>query len=283
MKKHHPFIVGIMIGSLSFALIPPTVNAGGAAGGGATEVTQIANNAQLIGIYAEKVKSYAKQLEQLQQEVLQYQNMIERLKIDTDNWTKLATSQWGDVMGDINKLAGAIKEGEAIAFSLANIDEVMREKFKGYTDFLDMKNLKLDVFEQNYKEWSDTLHSTVRSTMKGTQLQYEDFKTEEATMKQLQSMNDNAVGQMQAIQVSNQIANQYVGQLQKMRALLMLQNQLISTEAAKVQSEQDITTARISNYLREQEFEKEEKGSRKTFELHEKGQDGNQFKVKISE
>lgn len=281
MKKQHPFIVGLLTGLLLLATTPAPIYAGGL-GGGATEVTQIANNAQLIGIMGEEVKQYATQLEQLQQEVLQYQNMLERLKIDTDNWTKLAGSQWGDVIGDLNKLAGAIRQGEAIAFSLANVDQVMRDRFKGYTDFLDMKNLKRDVFELNYKSWSKTLHDTVQSTMKGTSLQYDDFATEDATMKELQSMNDNAEGQMQALQVANQISAQYVGQLQKMRALLMLQNQLISTEAAKNQSEKDITTARVSNYLKDQEYEKEENGSRKPFDLNEKGTDGNEFKVKIS-
>ena len=69
-------------------------------------------------------------------------------------------------------------------------------------------------------------------------MQSNQFATEEMTLKQLRTMSQSATGQMQAIQVGSQIAEQQVQQLQKLRQLMMAQlNQQNTYMAGQEQKE----------------------------------------------
>lgn len=199
MKKT---IIAAIVSASLVAAVPPSF-AGSVAGfGGATEITQLANNIELVNLYLQQVQSYATQLQQ-------YQNMIQ-------NTLNIPAQVWGAVQADLMDVANIVKQGQALAYSAANIASQFENTFKGFT-------FTGTDFKKEYRDLSRKTLDTLKGALMAANMQSNQFATEEMTLKQLRTMSQSATGQMQAIQVGVQIAEQQVQQLQKLRQLMMAQ------------------------------------------------------------
>ncbi len=195
---------------------------------GATEFTQILNNAELVGLAGQsgiqidnQVTQIAHQVEQIQNQLRIYENMLQ-------NTLKLPDQVWGQVEDDLAQLQSIVGQGEGIAFSMGNVDDVLKQRFQSYSDFLEDPLNGAD-FSSAYQSWSETNRDTIAGTLRAANLTAEQFSSEEGTMAQLRSMSGTAVGQMQALQVGHQIASQQVAQMQKLRGLVSQQMTMMGT------------------------------------------------------
>ena len=189
--------------SASLALAAPPSFAGSVAGfGGSTEITQLANNIELVQSYLQQVQSYATQLQQ-------YQNMIQ-------NTLNIPAQVWGSIEGELMGVASVVQQGQALAYSATNIATQFENTFKGFT-------FTGTDFKKEYRDLSRKTMDTLKGSLMAANMQSNQFATEEMTLKQLRTMSQSATGQMQAIQVGSQIAEQQVQQLQKLRQLMMAQ------------------------------------------------------------
>lgn len=187
---------------------------------GASEATQILNHGELVN-------QYIRQGEQLAEALKQTADMVR-------NSTQLNAQAFGPIMNDLNRLAEIVQGGQALAYSLANLDAVYRDHFRGYA-----YNAK--SYYTDYRDWSQTSLDTTRSTMRAAGLQSQQLQDEQAILAALRSMSLTADGRMQALQVADQIAEQQVEQLMKLRALMLVdlqskaafQAQQIQREAAQ--------------------------------------------------
>lgn len=175
---------------------PPRVQAGAFA----TEVTQMLNHGQLV-------MSYIRQGEQLRQEILQYADMVRNSQI-------LAAQVFGPIMADLNALAAIVQNGMALAYSLANLDAQFRARFRGY-------GYKAHAYYTDYRTWSQTSLDTTLGTLRAAGLQGQQLQSEQAVLSALRAMAQGSNGRMQALQVANQIAEQQVQQLMKLRELML--------------------------------------------------------------
>ena len=218
--EHHTQTAIAALAVMVAILAPARTWAGSVAGvGPATELTQIMNNVQLVHQYAQQVQQYATQLQQ-------YQNMI-------TNTINIPAQIWGQVQLDLNGLASVARQGQALAYSMANIDTQFKATFKGY-------HVPAN-YPAEYQTWSRTTLDSLKNALEAAGLQSQQFATEEGVLRQLRAMSQGAGGQMQAIQVGSQIAEQQVQQLQKLRQLVMLQLQSQNTYLA-AQENKDATT-----------------------------------------
>lgn len=214
--------IASLVSSLIFSA--PPAWAGSVAGfGGATEITQLANNIELVNSYLQQVQAYATQLQQ-------YQNMI-------TNTLNIPNQIWGQITNDLMGVANVVKQGQALAYSATNIGSQFEATFKGY-QFPAGFNYKTE-----YKKWSNATLDSLKGALEAAGLQAQQFATEEGVLQQLRRMSSSALGQMQAIQVGAQIAEQQVQQLQKLRQLMMLQIQSQNTYLAAQQNKEDTITA----------------------------------------
>ncbi|MBE0581905.1 P-type conjugative transfer protein TrbJ [Devosia sp.] len=195
---------------------------------GATEFTQILNNAELVGLAGQsgiqidnQVTQIAHQVEQIQNQLRIYENMLQ-------NTLKLPDQVWGQVEDDLAQLQSIVGQGEGIAFSMGNVDDVLKQRFQSYSDFLEDPLNGAD-FSSAYQSWSETNRDTIAGTLRAANLTAEQFSSEEGTMEQLRSMSGTSVGQMQALQVGHQIAAQQVAQMQKLRGLVSQQMTMMGT------------------------------------------------------
>ena len=185
----------------------------------ATESTQLLNYGQLLA-------HYIRQGEQLTQEILQLQEMVR-------NGKALPNQIFGSVMSDLTQLAAVVQGGQALAYSMANLDSEFRSRFPGY-------GYKTGAYYQDYRVWSQTTLDTTLGTLRAAGLQGQQLQSEQSVLAALRTMATSADGRMQAIEVGNQISEQTVEQLMKLRQLML----------ADLQSKQAFQAAQIQNEAR---------------------------------
>jgi P-type conjugative transfer protein TrbJ len=164
------------------------------AGAYATEFTQILNHGQLV-------MQYIRQGQQLQQQLR--------------NLQRLPSQTYGPVAADLNSLASVVQGGMALAYSLANLDAQFRTRFPGY-------GYNSRTYYVDYRHWFQTSQDTTLGTLRAAGLQGQQLQNEQAVLSALRGMAQTADGHMQALQVANQIAEQQVQQLMKLRALMLV-------------------------------------------------------------
>src|SRR5215467_3999419 len=136
------------------------------AGAFATEITQLLNHAQLV-------MEYIRQGEQLANELNMYADMVK-------NSRTLSGQVFGAVMNDINALAAIVQGGQALAYSLGNLDQLFRQTYPGY-------GYNAGAYYIQYRNWSQTLLDTTLGTLRAAGLQGQQLQSEQAVLNSLKS------------------------------------------------------------------------------------------------
>lgn len=164
------------------------------------------------------------------------------------NTLTLPDHVWGQAEADLRRLQQLVAQGQGIAFSAANIDDVLKQRFKSFAEFkTGLENG--ETFSDSFQSWSDTNRDTIASTLRAAGLTSEQFGSEEATMAQLRTMSETSVGQMQALQVGHEIAAQQVEQAQKLRGLVSQQITMLATWYQSEQAAKDLAQTRREEFF----------------------------------
>ena len=110
MKKSSSFTRALAVSLLMLVPTSPSYAGTVMGNGGALEITQQMNLAELLKIAYDTMKSVSvvkAQLENMQQQGEQ-----------------LIGEQWGSTFTSLTKLSQAVRQGESLAYSLSSIDEV---------------------------------------------------------------------------------------------------------------------------------------------------------------
>jgi P-type conjugative transfer protein TrbJ len=227
-------------------IIPPAD--AGTATGDATEWTQLLNNSELISLVGKSGEQIQNQITQISQLAEQIQNQLKIYENMLQNTAQLPNHIWGQVESDLNQLRSIVDQGQGIAFSMGNADDVLQDRFKSYAEL--KTNLPNDeTFSSTYQAWSDTNRDTISSTLKAASLTAEQFDSEEETMSSLRSMSETADGQMKALQIGHQIAAQQIAQMQKLRGLVSQQMTMMGTWLQTEQTDKDLAQARRETFF----------------------------------
>lgn len=211
MKKS---VIMALLAVIGLAVLGTRYARAGLVGGFATEYTQLANNLQLVN-------SYIRQGEQLRREILMLLDMNKNSAI-------LPAQVFGPIASDIAQLASIVQGGRALAYSMANLDAEFRTRFGGWG--YNSRRWFLD-----YRNWSQTSLDTTLGALRAAGLQGQQLQSEQAVLDQLRTMADSSDGRMKALQVANQISEQQVQQIMKLRQLML----------ADLQSKQAFQAAQI--------------------------------------
>ncbi|WP_286299347.1 P-type conjugative transfer protein TrbJ [Aminobacter sp. SS-2016] len=232
----------------SVTMVAPVTGHAGGVTGQATEWTQLANNAELIALVGKSADQVNNQVKQITQLAEQIQNQLNIYNNLLQNTARLPKHMWGQVEGDLRKLQSIVGQGQGIAFSMGNIDDMLKQRFQSFADF---KTGLADgqTFSDNYQTWSTTNRDTIAGTLKAAGLTADQFTSEEATMSSLRAMSETSDGQMKALQVGHQIAAQQVAQFQKLRGLVSQQTTMMGTWFQSRQADKDLAQARRENFF----------------------------------
>lgn len=228
MNRKHFIALAV---AASFTAVAPSTQAGSVAGfGGATEITQLANNVELVNLYLQQVQSYATQLQQ-------YQNMLQ-------NTLNIPAQVWGAIQADLMGVANIVRQGQALAYSAQNIGTQFQNTFKGFSYPQGFN------FKTEYRNWSRATLDGIKGAFEAAKMQADQFATEEGVLIGLRSQSQSAQGQMQALQVGAQIAEQQVQQLQKLRQLMMVQMQAQNSYLAAQEQKDAASRLALDDFFR---------------------------------
>lgn len=236
---------------MAVLLIPaadPMIASAGSATGAATEWTQLANNAELINLLEKSGVQIDNQVRQIGQLAEQIQNQLRIYDNMLQNTARLPKHIWSDVTADLNRLQKVVAGGQAIAFSMGNADDILRQRFQSYSEF---QNRLPDgeTFSSTYQSWSDTNRGTIAGTLRAASLTAEQFGDEEATMRSLRDLSETSDGQMKALQVGHQIAAEQVAQMQKLRGLVSQQMIMMGQWYQTSQTDKDLAQTRRERFF----------------------------------
>lgn len=186
---------------MAFSLTSPAWAGGGGMPVGATEVTQIANNAELVGLGIQ-------QAEMIIQQVQTAQATLRSIESYGD-------MDWNSAQGALMDIFRATRQARGVSYQMQNLDEGFRQAYPTYRP---QQN-----YSTAYQGWTDDTMEGLKSSLHAANIQSNQFNTENSAMNYLSGLSDNAQGQTQAIQAGNAISGQLVSQMQKMRQLQMAQ------------------------------------------------------------
>lgn len=155
------------------ANLPVTAQAGGVTGQ-ATEWTQLANNAELVSLVGKSAEQVNNQITQISQLAEQIQNQLNIYNNLLQNTAQLPNHIWGQVERDLKSLQNVVAQGQGVAFSMGNIDDVLKQRFQSFSEM--KSNLPAGAsFSTTYQNWSDTNRDTIAGTLKAANLTADQF------------------------------------------------------------------------------------------------------------
>lgn len=222
----------LLLTTVALSAAAPSALAGSVAGnGGATEITQLMNNSQLMMSYTEHAQQTVTQMNQ-------YQTMLRNLqKLNPNGLSQTSVQKlWKDqgMNNTFRDLYRVVIGGQQQAYSLRSMDQLFKSIHPGY------ENLDGFDFQSAYKNWSDTIRQAVIGSLRMTAIQADDLQTEGDVVQALADASSNVDGQVQAIQAGNQILVMLISQLQKLRQLQMAQMQAQNSTSLAEQGRKNV-------------------------------------------
>ena len=210
--------------------------------GEATEWTQIANNAELVALVAKETEGVAinaeqlvTQIETLKTQFLAYQNMIR-------NTLNLPETIWRDVEGSLKELHGVMSEAKSLAFDGAKLDNILKSEL--ILDPLYQANgLSKGEFQGRYDQWGKLSNSALTAALSAARMTIKDVETEAETISKIQEQGKSVKGQVEAIQVGNELAGSVAHQLTKLRSITATQNEQTSVFQGRWLAQMDAAEA----------------------------------------
>jgi P-type conjugative transfer protein TrbJ len=206
----------VLVALMAAETISPVPAHAGVPGLFATEYTQLLNYVELIG--------------QLEQQVLMVENQITQIADMAKHGITITDQLFGTVESDISNLRMIVNTGEALSYTMSNLDSTFQVRFPGYSPSTN--------YSTAYQTWSQTSLDSTRGALDAAGLQNSQFDSDTALLKTLQGQSQSATGRMQAIEVGNQIAENQAEQLMKLRQLMMADMQSKAAyQGAQVQAQ----------------------------------------------
>lgn len=216
--------------------------------GEATEWTQLLNNAELMHLSGQSLEQIQNQVVQIGQMAEQIQNQMRIYQNMLQNTLQLPDHVWGEVRSDLLRLEALVSQGDGIAYSMGNVDEALKQRFASFAAF-ERGIGEGESFADSYQAWSDSNRETIAATMRAAGLTSDQLRSEEATMAQIRTLSESAVGQMQALQLGHDLAAQQVAQAQKLRSLVSQQVVMTASWYQSEQAARDLAQARRAAFF----------------------------------
>lgn len=208
----------------------------------AREITQLMNNAELVGIGKLEMEQVGLQVDQLkaqldlvQGQLKAYQNMIQ-------NTLNLPETVWGDVTSTLSELRSVYTEANTLAMKGAQIDEFLKQ---GLVDdpLFSQSGYSRDAYSERYDDWVERSQAALEGTLQAGRLTMEDVETEGAMIARIQDQGRTVNGQVEAIQVGNELAASMARQMTQLRSITAAQNEATAVFQARMLADMDADEA----------------------------------------
>lgn len=234
--KHFALMSSLFIIQPAYAFAVVCVNC-------STSAQQIQSNLKQAQEYIETVQQTVNSFDSLKNQAQQIQNQIRNLQ-------KLDGHNWGNVMQQLDDLNFIARQGESMSFSLANLNDVWANRFRGMTGW-ENEVMTMDNMSTQYREWGRTLRDTAQSSLNVAAQISRVQQADENVIKGLEHNSSSAQGALQVAQAGNEIAAQTTRQIQKLQTLMQTDIQMTATSMAVASEKQEQQQAASKNLHKE--------------------------------
>lgn len=231
-------IAGILLTVLMFA--PPVHAANPLAQ--ATEWTQLLNNAELINLGAlesnqlgVQVDQLSAQLDLVRGQLMAYRNMIQ-------NTLNLPETIWGEASLTLRELRGLYEEANMLATKGAQLDEFLASGLVNDPLYAG-SGYSAGNYAERYDRWVERSQSALAGTLSANRLTMEDVAEEARLIERIEDQGKTVNGQVEAIQVGNELAASLARQMTQLRAITAAQGEAAAIYQARTLASMDAEEA----------------------------------------
>ncbi|WP_235600262.1 P-type conjugative transfer protein TrbJ [Campylobacter fetus] len=235
-KKLSKFFIPFILSTQLFASGIPTVD--------------VAAIAQQLKGYQQQIKDYAMQLQQYQQLYSQLQQQIQMVKMQTQNLKTLSSYDWQNLNVVLYQAKNIMQKVDGISYDLGNVSRKFEETYKdfnGYSSDINSakdENARNKIFSDRYKQMQETNQNTLNGTLQKLELANKEFENEDRIISDLKNRSQNAEGNLQAIQATNDLLAYQVDEARKLRIALMDQTNALTNYMAMQNNEKILDDAK---------------------------------------
>jgi P-type conjugative transfer protein TrbJ len=201
----------------------------------AVVVFDAANYAQNKIAAINSARSLLNQAKELEYQLSVYKN-------DLKNIAHYPQGVWGDHAAQLKQLADINQRGQALSYNMNRFDAEFEQRFPGYQ--IPQNDTKA------YQQRSQSTLATLKNSLSVAGAQNQQMMAETQEMQKVQALSTHAQGHLQAQQAANMYADAQVGQLQKMRQLLMTQMNAQNTFYANQLAQEQSQAASTEKWLK---------------------------------
>ena len=221
----------------SLALVAPAVPAGGLTGG-ATEWTQLLNNAELGRILSIESQSLSTETQSLAAETRQLQTQLQALEIMRRNVRVLPDHAIGNVIAPVTRLNRIARQAGGLAIDGRNLDTFLRSDLIEDPRY-DRRGLDRANLSASYDAWTTQWNGSMETNLRQSGFTLEDVETEARLIDRIQSRMGTEEGQMQVLQGGNLVAASMARQLNDLRRITATQSEQTSIAWGRQLDEMD--------------------------------------------
>jgi len=236
--------------ALLVTLSSPTLSSAGPATGGATEWTQIANNAQLAKVVGLEGESLAKTSQILSAEVEQLRAQIETYQTILRNTEKLSDSFLRQAIEPIAKLQEVSQQVQGLARDGASLDTFLRSSLVS-DPLYNKEELNEARLSERYDLWQEQWGGALETSLRASNLTLEDVASEGELIDTITKRFGGEEGHMQALQVANELSGSLARQMNQLRQLTATQSQQTSVAWGRVLADMDQEEAEARRFEQE--------------------------------
>ena len=223
-KKICLAIVAAIVTAIVIFLEIPAFAGGGGLTGGATEMTQIANNSELAGIYGQTAQQVSNGIQQINNQMQMLMNQAQQYAEMLKQGLTMPVGIANDIFDQVQDLYDTSVAADGLFSAYGNSESwlnAMRDR-SGVLSSMQLAERQNEEKTETNEAIAGRIDNIVRQQ-----------NEQAAKIAQLQNMNRSAVGQMQAAQVGNDTMAVMAQELVKMRA------DMATYQLAEIQKEQE--------------------------------------------
>lgn len=167
--------------------------------------------------YIENTVTALKTAQSVINEAQMVQNQLMQIKNEAINLKNIPDQTWRDATGDLQNLANDVRQGQALAYSMDNLDQRYRQMYPTY-DKYDATN-----YSKQYEQWSGSTQDIIDGSLTSLHTSSKNMDSELGTIKVLQHQSQSTEGRLQALQVGTEVAAEQLNQMYELRQVIMTQ------------------------------------------------------------
>ncbi len=190
--------------------------------------------------YAQNVIEAARALQQINNQIRQLQNQALMLQNMGLNLKSLNISQLSSMLGDLSQISGLMNQAQGIAFDVKATQAAFTQSYpQSYS--LSVSNAQLA--NDAHQRWLDTMAAFQKTLTVQAQVA-KNVQADSAQLSTLTNASQNAVGNLEVSQATNQLLALSVKQQLQIQNLMAAQNRATALEQArKAESEEEAHAA----------------------------------------